>query len=184
MADLERIPVVWSGTSGLPGVSVFYGEVGGSANADLKTFFTAIASVFPAPLTWQVPGNGDLIDETTGILSGTWINTGGGGVVAASSTGVHAAGVGAYVNWNTSALVGTRRLRGRTFLCPLQIERYDASGTILAATLTTLQTAASALVTAANIRVWRRPTPGPGAGIVPTSATVPDQVTSLRSRRR
>ena len=184
MADLERIPVVWSGTSGLPGVSVFYGELAGSANADLKAFFTAIASVFPAPLTWSVPGNGDLIDETTGLLSGTWINSGGGGVVAASSTGVHAAGVGAYVNWNTGALVGTRRLRGRTFLCPLQIERYDASGTILAATLTTLQNAANTVVTAGNLRVWRRPVPGPGLGVAPVSATVPDQVTSLRSRRR
>lgn len=184
MADIERIVVVWSGLAGLPGVSVFYGSLGGSANAAIKTFFTSIQGVFPAPLSWAVPGNGDLIDDATGNLSGVWVNAGGGGVVNASGAAPHAAGVGAYVNWRTGAIVGTHRLMGRTFLAPLNNSSYDGSGTILAATLTTLQNAANALVAAGNLRVWHRPNGGAGLAVAPAAATVPDQVTSLKTRRR
>jgi len=186
MADLERIVVVWNGTSGLPGASVFYGALGASANADIKTFFTSIQSLFPAGLTWAVPGNGDLLDDATGILTGVWINTGGGGTVSASGAAAHAAGVGAYVNWRTSTVIGRRRLMGRTFLAPLMNSAYDAQGTIVAANLTTLQTAANALVTAGHTRIWHRPDSSHTGGIaqVPAAATVPDQVTSLRTRRR
>jgi len=187
MADLERIVVEWTGLSGLPGVSVFYGELAGSANADLKTFFTAIQSVFPAGLSWTIPGSGDIIEDSDGGLNGVWINTGGGGTVAASGAAAHAAGVGAYVNWRTGATIGRRRLMGRTFLAPLMNSAYDNSGTIVTGNLSTLQTAATALVTAANTRIWHRPSSlvaADGSSSVPLSATVPDQVTSLRTRRR
>lgn len=184
MANIQRILVVWAGTTGLPGVSVHYGTTGGTANADLKTFFTSVAGVFPLGLQWTIPGNGDEVDENSGTLSGTWTNSGGGGVVAASGAAQHAAGVGAYVNWNTGSIINGRRLKGRTFLAPLMNSAYDSSGTIVTGNLTTLQNAANTLVTAGQIRVWHRPGAGVGVSIVPSSATVPDQVTSLRSRRR
>jgi len=184
MADLERIVVTWTGLSGLPGVSVFYGALGASANADIKTFFTAVQSIFPAGLSWTIPGNGDLIDDATGDLSGVWVNTGGGGTVAASGAAAHAAGTGAYVNWRTSLIVGPRRLMGRTFLAPIMNSAYDNSGTIVTGNLTTLQTAATAVCTAASTRIWHRPNGGAGASAVPAAATVPDQVTSLKTRRR
>jgi len=187
MADLERIVIPWTGLSGLPGVSVFYGELAGSANADLKAFFTAIQGQFPFGLSWTIPGGGDLIEDSTGALSGTWVNTGGGGTVAASGASAHAAGTGAYVNWRTGAVVGGRRLMGRTFLAPLPNTSYDAAGSIVTGNLSALQTACTNLVTLGNTRVWHRPTtPGgsDGSSAVPTSAEVPDQVTSLRTRRR
>jgi hypothetical protein len=183
MADMERIVVQWTGAAGLPGLSVFFGDVGGSANATLKTFFTAIQSLFPAGLTWTVPGNGDLIDDATGNLSGVWVNTGGGGTVSASGGGNYAAGCGAYVNWETSAIIGTRRLKGRTFLAPIINSAYD-NGDIVGANLTTLQTAATAVVTAGNTLIWHRPNGGSGSSAQPAAATVPNQVTSLRTRRR
>lgn len=184
MADMERIVVAWSGVAGLPGVSVFYGDLAGSANADVKTFFTAIAGVFPLGLSWTIPGSGDLIEDTTGALSGTWVNGAGGGVVAASGAAQHASGVGAYVNWRTGAVVNGRRLMGRTFLAPLMNSAYDAAGSIVTGNLTTLQNAAAALVTAGNTLIWHRPGAGAGSSSQPVSATVPDQVTSLRTRRR
>jgi len=184
MADIERIKVVWSGLTGLPGLSVFYGDAGGSANADIKTFFTSIAALFPTPLTWTIPGNGDLVDDATGTLTGIWTNTGGGGTVNAAGSPPYAAGVGAYVNWETSGIVNGRRVKGRTFLLPLFNSAYDNSGTIVNAYVTTLQTAATALVTAGSTLVWHRPGTGTGSSFQPGAATVPDQVTSLRTRRR
>lgn len=187
MADLERIIVVWSGLQGLPGVSVFYGGLAGSANAAVKTFFTSCQSLFPAGLSWAIPGGGDLIDSATGLLTGTWVNGAGGGTVAASGAVPHAAGCGAYVNWKTGVVIGRRRLQGRTFMAPLINGAYDNQGTIIAGNLTTLQNAATALVTGATTRVWHRNTSvgsSDGVAATPTLALVPDQVTSLRTRRR
>lgn len=184
MADMERIVVVWSGLAGLPGVSVFFGTVGASANAGVKAFFTSVASVIPTGCSWDIPGSGDLIDDATGTLTGVWTNAGGGGTVAASGSTSHASGCGAYVNWNTAGIANGRRVKGRTFLCPLSANQYEANGTIAAAGITTMQTAATALVTTGDTLIWHRPGTGTGSSFSPSSATVPDQVTSLRTRRR
>lgn len=183
MADMERIVVEWQGAVGLPGVSVFYGDVGGSANADIKTFFTALVANFPAGLTWTIPSSGDLVDDATGALTGVWVNA-AGGTVAATNASAYAAGVGCYVIWETAAIHNRRRMKGRTFLAPLVTAMYDA-GTITNANLATMRTAASALVTAGSTRVWHRPVGGAGGSSVqPSAAAIKDQVTSLATRRR
>lgn len=184
MANIQRIVCAWTGTSGLPGVSVFYGVELGTANADIKAFFTSIKDVLANPTSVAIPGSGDLIDSVTGALTGAWSNPAGAGTATSAGGNVYAAGVGGYVVWNTPNIVGGRRLKGRTFLCPLNTGAYDTSGTLLATPLGTIQTAATALVTAAQILVWHRPGSTAGVAHAPTSATVPDQVTSLRSRRR
>jgi hypothetical protein len=70
------------------------------------------------------------------------------------------------VQWSTTAIVGGRRLKGRTFLAPLWNSGYDGSGTILLATQTTLQTASNALAAAGTLVVWHRPTtPGGSDGV-------------------
>jgi hypothetical protein len=104
--------------------------------------------------------------------------------VAASGAAQHASGVGAYVNWRTATVVGGRRVMGRTFLAPLMNSAYDSSGTIVTGNLTTLQNAADALAATTDIGVWHRP--GGTAGVLAAigTAQVPDQVTSLRTRRR
>lgn len=184
MANIQRIVCTWTGTSGLPGVSVFYGVELGSANADLKTFFTAIKDVLANPTSIAIPGSGDLIDSVTGTLTGAWSNPSGAGTATSAGGNVYAAGVGGYVVWNTAAVIAGRRLKGRTFLCPLNTGAYDTSGSLLSTPLGTIQTAATALVTAAQTLVWHRPGSTAGQAVAPVSATVPDQVTSLRSRRR
>ena len=184
MVDIQRIVVQWSGLSGLPGVSVMYGVAGGTANADIKALFTSVATVLVSPLQLQIPGSGDLIDVATGALTGAWTNPAGAGTITSGASNNYAAGVGAYVVWNTSLIVGRRRLKGRTFLCPLNSGDYDTSGSIAATPLGTLQTAANTLVGTTQLRVWHRPGAVAGIAVSPISATVPDQVTSLRSRRR
>ena len=185
MADIWRIPVVWSGLTGLPGVSVMYGNPGGSAVADIKAFFNAIKALFPSGLSWAVPVAGDTIDPTTGTLTGGWADA-GGGTVSSTGSGIWAAGTGAYVTWGTTLIVGGRRLKGRTFLCPIFGSAFQSDGTILDAYVVTIQAAADALVAGGDLVVWHRPSsPGSsdGGSITATSAQVHDKVTSLRSRR-
>ena len=186
MAVLLRVPVVWSGLTGLPGVSVLYWDGGvSSVMTDVTAFFNAIKGVFPSGLSWTIPNAGDNIDDATGTLIGDWSTTGGGTVSATGGFTAYAAGTGARVRWNTGNIVDGRRLRGSTFLVPLTGGGYDSSGTIENTTLSTLQTAATTLASTGALKVWSRPTPGGSDGTSGTvlSAVVPDRVTSLRSRR-
>lgn len=186
MATVRRIEVVWSGLNGLPGVSVIHSldSVTG-ALAAIRAFFLACQSVFPSGLTFSFPASGDTFESTTGVLVGGWSDT-AVATVPASGAVAYAAGVGAFVKWNTGAIVGGRRLKGRTFMAPLGNDRYDGSGTIVDGSVTTMQTAANTLVATGVMNVWHRPTSvgaADGALHVVTSATVPDKVTALRSRR-
>lgn len=186
MADLRRVEVVWSGAWGLPGVSVFYSADPDDATAGLAAFFSSISNRFPNSLTWSCGTSGDTVDVATGTLTGEW--TGGTAInqTGSGGTGAYAAGTGAYVQWGTPLIVGGRRLKGRTFLAPLLASEYQADGSITAACLTTLNTAAATLEALGKIVIWHRPSPGGSNGIAATvtSGNVPDQVTSLKTRRR
>jgi len=183
MANTQKLVVVWNGAAGLPGVSVFYGPPATDPTGSVKAFFTAVQSLFPAGLTWTIPNSGDTVDVSTGVLTGEWTGTGGGSV-SASGSGVYAAGCGMYVQWGTAIIANGRRVKGRTFLAPVSNDKYD-NGDLTSAALTTAQNAANTLAATGNVWVWHRPQGGTGGnGCVITSATVPNQVTSLASRRR
>ena len=185
MANLRRINVAWSGITALPGVSVFYAPFGTDAGANLNTFFGAIKGQFPASLSWNIPTSGDVIQDSDGAVTGAW--TGGtGGSVVSTGTGVYPAGTGAYINWQTGTIVGRRRLKGRTFLAPLLSAAFDNSGTIATSTLSSMQAAATALAASGALVIWHRPTSigaADGSSGAVTAGLIPDQVTSLRTRR-
>jgi hypothetical protein len=184
VVDTQKLEVVWNGTSGLPGVSVFYGPPAVDPTGDVKEFFNAIKAIFPTGLTWTIPNGGDTVDEGSGVLTGGWTGANGGAVSASGGLN-HAAGCGGYVQWLTTTVTNGWRVKGRTFLAPLMNSAYDSSGTIENTYLATIQTAANALVAAGTVWVWHRPTAGTGGnGCVMTAANVPDQVTSLKTRRR
>lgn len=185
MTDIRRYRVAWSGLTGLPGVSTFYCGSAITLGSELSAFFTSIKNQFPAPLTWTVPNSGDLIDDATGDLTGAWSGS-GGTAVASSSSGAYMAGTGAYVQWNTGSIVNGRRLKGRTFLCPIKSDNADSAGVISSASHAVLDPALATLVAAGKVMVWHRPTtPGgtDGVAIVAGSASVAPNVTSLTTRR-
>lgn len=186
MAALRKIPVAWSGAAGLPGLSIFYAPFGTDAGADLMTFFNAVKGLFPSSVQWQVPTSGDTITDSDGAITGAW-TAGTGGSVVGTGSGTYAAGVGAYINWQTGTIIGRRRLKGRTFLAPFITLNYDSSGSITPTALTTAQAAATALASSGHLVIWHRPTSigaaDGGSGAV-VAGQVPDQVTSLRTRRR
>lgn len=194
MATILKIPIVWTGLTGLPGVTVSYApSTSTTAPADWMTFLTAIRGHFTTGLQWQVPTNGDTINDATGELNGTWSLAGGGVQTGNSGSGTYAAGVGCRVKWLTGGIVHGRRVRGSTFLTGLITGDYDSSGTILNTALTTFTNAAITLAASGSLVIWSRPyTFNPAHPDIPTRSgssfavngqLVPDQVTSLRSRR-
>lgn len=191
MGYLQRIRVVWTGQTGLPGVSTFYAnETDATAIAALVAFFGNIKFAFPAGTAWEIPSSGDLINEENGELGGTWSQSGSGTVNATGGAVNYAAGVGCRVTWLTSGIVNGRRLRGSTFLTGMTVGSYGSNGTIDDSTVTQFRTHVNTLVTNSNLWIWSPPFPGSptvdqrdGTSAVVISGTVPDKVTSLRSRR-
>jgi hypothetical protein len=150
----------------------------------------------------QVPGSGDTIDAETGTITNTWSVATTPAVVTATGSGAYAGNAGLVVHWLTSTIIGTRRLRGRSFIVPTIATTFETNGSPTSTAVSTLNTAAAALVTATTpgLVVWSRPVkahtkydPDTGVGTsiparvgstgVVNGTRVPDLAISLRSRR-
>lgn len=182
---MRKVPVAWQTGIGGTGVSIFYGTFGSDLTVPLGTFFNAVKTNFPGAVTWDIPAAGDVIDETTGLITGAW--TGGtAATIVATGAGAYVGGTGAFIRWQTAGIVAGRRVKGRTFMAPMITTNFDAQGTILAGAVTSLQSAATTLAGTGILTIWHRPsTPGgsDGSQHPVVAATVPDKVTSLRTRR-
>jgi hypothetical protein len=182
---LRKVPVAWTTGIGGTGVSVFYSLEATDITVALGTFFTAIRTLFPPSVTWQIPASGDVINIPDGKITGSW-SGGTAATVTGSGLANYVAGTGAYVRWQTSTIRDGRRIKGRTFLVPLITSAFDSSGTITDGNVTTLQSAATALAGTGTLTIWGRPrgkgaTDGQAGTVV--SGLVLDKVTSIRTRR-
>jgi len=188
MADMKRLRVAWTG-SGVtgPGVSTFYSTAVGVVGMadDVEAFFGAAPLLFPANVTITIPSGGDLIESTTGALSGSWNDPGTGGTVQGTNSGDYAQGVGMQVRWRTDGIVGGRRVVGSTFIVPIPGANFNTDGTLDNADVTAMTTRATTLIGAMDgFVIWSRPIPGrAGVASAVVSASVPDRPSWLRSRR-
>lgn len=178
---------VWTGTAITgDGLTTFYWDQAATGmSAAVATFFDSIKAYLAIGSTITVPDAGDLLDDATGELAGSW-SDGTTTTVATTGAGGFAAGVGARVKWSTQGVVNGRRVRGSTFLVPLSSAQYQSDGTILDATKSVLQTAANTMLAAPSspLLIWHRPVGGSGgSSYEATSGEVPDKVSWLRSRR-
>lgn len=195
VANIARLSVAWQNWPGAPGVTQLYFDPTTSMQPQVdavRAFFFSIQGLLPTGLTINVPASGDLLEATTGQISGTWSTATTPLTVTGAGTGNYAGNAGAVVHWLTTTVVDGRRLRGRTFIVPLVAIAYDTAGSLAATANTTLTNAAATLVTssAGSMQVWHRPakaTPTKaahaGSTAVVTSSRVPDLAVSLRSRR-
>jgi hypothetical protein len=200
MASILKVTAKWDGFNGGPGYSNFFfkpqgfiesGDVEAAAAANaVSSFFGSILSVFPNPLKITLQSDVPVIDETNGEM--THIANGGGWSAqqGTGGTAAYSGPSGAVVTWRTAGVRNSRRVRGRTFLVPLAGGIYDVDGSLAGGPLSTIRTAASALVAAGGSSVdpvvWSRPSaPGASDGIahIMNAATVNDSVAILRSRR-
>jgi len=188
-----RITYRWGGFTGAPGYSNFHfeqdfhtGAEWDDTNVAIRAMFQAAVGLFPTGLTITPPTSADLFNTETGELQST-VPLAAPAVVAGSGSSIFAGPAGAVLTWNTGTVAAGRRVRGRTFLVPLSTAAYQSDGSLLPATVTTLQSAAATLVnnTGGNpFVVWKRPVGGAGGLNAPvTSYTVPDLVAVLKSRR-
>lgn len=188
MTNLARVRVAWNGLGVVgPSVSTFYfAESGSGWTTDLLAFFTAIKPSFPNTLSWSVAGSGDLVSDSTGDLVGSWSETAPSPILGTAANQVIAA-VGCRIVWKTNGTRNHRRVVGSTFLTGADGTLFSVNGTLDDARLTTIQTAANALVnsTANELRIWSRPAKGATDGVSwpVLAASVPDRVSWLRSRR-
>lgn len=185
---MNRVRVIWSNWPGAPGYSNFYVGTTITDHTPIRTFFNSLNGILPSAVTITVPTSGDQISEATGLITGSYSATVTGGPVsgAAGNSGAYAGMAGGQVQWQTSAVINGRRPLGKTFIVPLYSSGFDANGSLSPTALTTLQTAAAALITALSgeLKVWSRPKPSiAGANVTVTSARVPDLAIALRSRR-
>lgn len=185
MATLSRVRAVWQNWPGAPGYSTFYfdGNDSGRAAA-VQIFFDAVKAYLPIGLTVSVQGEGDIINDTDGHITGSWSET-TPAVVTGTASGAYSGPSGAVIHWLTGGVIGTRRVRGRTFLVPLA-NAFESNGTIGSTPLTTLGSAANGLITNPNnsLMVWVRPGPkGNGSSHIVSSARLPDLAVVMRSRR-
>lgn len=185
---MNRVLVSWSG-SGVVGQAVnvlsFAAEGGAPDVGAIGLAYAELQPVLPTGVTISVAGTGDVYDDATGTLTGSW-SASGAGSFSGEAAFNPAAGVGACVTWNTGLIVNGRRLRGRTFLVPLATVAYDADGTLTTTTLTALQSFATALLASGPLGIWHRPTTptssdGSASGV--TSFRLRDKVAILTSRR-
>jgi hypothetical protein len=144
-----------------------------------------VGGVVPSGVQWVIPSSGDIIESVDGSLAGSWSDPGTGGTVASSGVGSWANGVGARIVWNTDGVFNGDRVRGSTFIVPLWISAYEGAGNLTSTTITQLQNTADALVAALpELGIWSRPAGlSQGEFNAVVSATVPDRVSWLRSRR-
>jgi hypothetical protein len=195
MTLLQQVKIIWSGVAGLNGYSNHY-FLGGTSTAapvaSVKVFYEAIKGQVPTNLRFSYPTSGNVIDDATGQLQGGW--SGGANTDTVSTAGTSfASAQGAIVEWAGMGVVDGHRPIGKTFIVPL-ITASIAGGILGSGPQTTIQTAASALVTATtpNFVIWHRPVKQKlpphsvtrvGSNVQITSATVPTKLAVLTSRR-
>ena len=165
--------------------TLFWTPSASGFQAAVITFFQALRPYLPPTYTIRVPNTGDTLEDTTGVLTGSW-SSGTATNVTGTGDGTYAMGVGFRVVWNTTAFVNGRRQRGSTFFVPSDRNMFNAGGGLTDAAVAVIQTAATALMAGVPnaLLVWHRPKDHAGGIAHPAvSATVPDKVTWLRSRR-
>jgi len=199
MAPILKVKARWDGFAGAPGWSNFF--LGGfvadppttqeaiDAAARVRTFFDAIKGAFPAAVKINLQSDVEIIDEGNGELLDIR-NAGVQASIAGTNTTPSFSGpTGMVVTWRTAGVRNGRRVRGRTFLVPVSSGLYEADGTINNTMVTTVSTAANGLLADTghpDLGIWSRPSASgatDGGWYPVTSATVPDKVAVLRSRR-
>jgi len=161
---------------------------------EIHTFFATVADYVPSIVSLQVEATGDMIEDTTGALVGSWSET-PQTVLSGAGGGIYAAPVGGCVDWLSSVVIDGHRPMGRTFLVPLVGAAFQNDGTLVDSIRTNIEAAGDALIAAmaGNLVTWHRPrvaSAGPpvvtaraGGHVEVSACRVPDKAVVLRSRR-
>lgn len=186
MASIERMRVTFTGAPFVgPSVATHYFKSGTADPAVIFQFWTNVKGLIATGGTVTVPNTGDVINDASGQVTGTWSGS-GGGTIATTAAAAYALGVGGRIVWETAGLTNGRHVRGATFVVPMSSGQFDSSGRVSSAAQGVLLTSATTLVAGAtgNLVVFTRPRVGvTGKSSEVIGARVSEQPTWLRSRR-
>lgn len=198
MPSVYRVTAVWSGFQGAPGytkisfMDLTTDALRNGAGAKVRDLFEATKAYRSTGWGVQVQPQVDEFDVGTGALLGSVSMTSAPtNSVGTANPAAHAGGAGFCITWNTSYIYNRRRVRGRTFFVP-SFACFDTDGTLSAAAVAAITTAANAFTAATAPRpcVWQRtfntaspPTQTGGSVTTIDSWTLRDQASQLRSRR-
>jgi hypothetical protein len=186
MATIARLRCEWQGAGVVgPSISTFYWTGSTGRPADVVTFLSTFVTNIPNDVSIFVPGSGDLINDVTGDLTGSW-SAAGSDTVVGTGVGAFTIGVGIRVVWETDGITSNRHVRGSTFLVPLAHGVFGNDGRVVPAFSDAVAANAQTLIdnSLGTMVVWTRPKGalnGKNSQIV--SARVPLNPTTLRSRR-
>lgn len=198
MTIVYRVTAVWSGFTGAPGYTKFsFADLTDAASrnaagAKVRQLFVDLALLRPTGATVLVNPAVDEFDVATGALVGSQtMTTIPGPANGSAGTGAYAGASGFCVTWNTSLILGRRRLRGRTYFVPAT-GCFDTDGTISPSAIGTIQTASATFLalSAPRPNIWARnwsnadPPVQIGGSLAPIdSFTFRDKAAVMRSRR-
>ena len=195
MSVMVRIQSIWSGFQGAPGYTNLYflsdGDATAAANAAaprVRTFWDTIKPHINVDCSVDVNRTYQVLDSVTGNISAEALLSSAPATVVGTGVGTYAAPVGACITWETG-LFNSRghRVRGRSYIVPMNGASMQNDGTLADATVTSLESAGGALIAASPLMlVWTRPstpTSSDGTARTITSARVADRAAVLRSRR-
>ena len=200
MASIARVKLRWDGFAGGPGLSVFHFKPV-AANVDLAVLSDqaveriavwggAVAPLLPYQCGVQALSEVEILDEATGQLQE--VRTAPAkprSITTATASDNYAMAVGAVVSWRTGGVRNGRRVRGRTFIVPLNGTQFENNGTLRATAITTISNNSDEMYAdtfGIALGIYARPSaPGAsdGAWHRVTSHSIPDMGAVLRSRR-
>lgn len=186
MANILKVVSLWTGFIGAPGyTTLYFASPSPPPLAAVRAWFQGMSGVLPTVVTIQVQGVGDVVDDGTGVITGSWSAPAPAAVVGAVG-GVYAAPSGLVCNLTTATIVNGRRVRGRSFIVPIAGSANQADGSLAPGTVTSMGTTNATFLaaTAGQLIVWHRPVDGAGGESAPvTNIVTPDKACVLRSRR-
>lgn len=187
----------WTGFSGGPGYSNFFFNSGfmdgGLINDEaellagrVRDAFSEISQILPESVRISIDNEVPTIDSDTGVIQ-SFNSIDPPSQVSGALRDTYAGPAGAVVTWRTDDLRNGRRIRGRTFLVPLQTSVFEGDGTLRNDAISSISDFADTLLGGSldgDLGVWSRPTDGSGGVFATvTGYTVPDMAAVLRSRR-
>lgn len=152
--------------------------------AAVRAFYDTLKGQFAKGVTWTFEGELAGVNTIGGQVYDFFPCTAPGQVSSTSVT-AYAAPAGAVVEWRASGVLNGRRVKGRTYLVPLNSGTFQDDGTLAPATMTAILGAANALLAAADAATHPLVVYSPTheAHDTVTSVRVNDKAAILRSRR-
>lgn len=177
MTEILRVRTVFTGFTGAPGLMTTYFRnptaVWNPGDEQLaldriKDAFTGRHANFPFIWKWGTQGQVDILEDTTGQVTGSLFGTPSGGAGASAVSGLAPVASGVLVRWLTSNYVGGRRIVGKTYLVPVGNNTPAPDGTLTLGAHTEFDAWGAAMLnkgaTALQMVVWSRPRPARAAG--------------------